>query len=111
MLERLWPKLATLPQPVKAQVEADAKYAVYLDRQADEIDRARREEGASLDADFDYGALVGLSRELRDKLATARPLTVGQAHRLEGMTPAAITLLLAHARRPSGARDPLALVS
>ena len=102
MLERLWPQLGALPEVIKAQVEADAKYAVYLDRQADEIDRSRREATATLDPGLDYAKMSGLSRELRDKLVAARPLTLGQAQRLEGMTPAGITLLLAHARKPAG---------
>ena len=59
MLERLWPELGALPEPVQAQIEADAKYAVYLDRQAADIERSRREESAALDPDFDYGRVAG----------------------------------------------------
>ena len=101
MLTGVWPELAEVPEPVQAQIEADAKYAVYLDRQASDVAQVRREEGAALDPDLDYSRVIGLSRELRDKLGAARPMTMGQAQRLEGMTPAALTLLLAHARRPA----------
>ena len=98
MLVRVWPELSGVSEPVQAQIEADAKYAVYLDRQASDIAHLRREEGATLAPDLDYSNVVGLSRELRDKLSAARPMTIGQAQRLEGMTPAALALLLAHAR-------------
>ena len=97
MLQALWPPLAAVPDGVRPQIEADAKYAVYLDRQSLDVERMRREENCRLDADFDYARISGLSRELRDKLIVARPLTLGQAQRLEGITPAALTLLLAHA--------------
>ncbi len=96
---RLWPDLADIPASVAAQVESDAKYAVYLDRQAETVADARREENYRLPADLDYAALPGLSRELRDKLIAARPMTLGQAERLEGITPAALTILLAHSRQ------------
>ncbi len=98
-LTRLWPDLADVPASVAAQVEADAKYAVYLDRQAEAVAEARRETDLVIPADLDYAALPGLSRELSDRLAAARPMTLGQAQRLEGITPAAITILLAHSRR------------
>ena len=94
-LERLWPGLQALPSSIRPQIEADAKYAVYLDRQAEDIDRSQREDGRTLDPDLDYAGMTGLSREIRDKLTASRPLTVGQAQRLEGVTPAAITILLA----------------
>ncbi len=87
-----------------AEVEADAKYAVYLDRQDADIARARDEEGVRLRADLDYRALPGLSRELADKLGLVRPETLGQAQRIEGMTPAALTILLARGRARGKAR-------
>ncbi len=96
-LARLWPALAAIPAGVMAQIEADAKYAVYLDRQATDIDRSRQEDATLPDA-LDYGAIPGLSRELGDKLSRIRPATLGQAQRIEGMTPAAVTLLLARAQ-------------
>ncbi len=96
-LARLWPALGGIPAGVMAQIEADAKYSVYLDRQAADIDRSRDEDAALPDA-LDYAAIPGLSRELGDKLSRIRPATLGQAQRIEGMTPAAVTLLLARAQ-------------
>ena len=101
-LRGLWPELGAVPPAVMAQVEADAKYAVYLDRQDADIARARDEEGVRLATDLDYRALPGLSRELADKLGTIRPETLGQAQRIEGMTPAALTILIAKGRQRSG---------
>lgn len=98
-LVALWPELQAVAAPVVAQVEADAKYAVYLDRQREAIDEAEREDGMTLAPDLDFGALPGLSRELQDKLAFIRPMTLGQAKGIEGITPAAVTILLAHGRR------------
>ena len=102
-LRGLWPELGAVPPAVMAQVEADAKYAVYLDRQDADIARARDDEGVRLAADLDYRALPGLSRELADKLGAIRPETLGQAQRIEGMTPAALTILIAKGRKRSGA--------
>lgn len=98
-LVALWPALQAVPATIVAQVEADAKYAVYLDRQREAIADAEREDGMALAADLDYRALPGLSRELQDKLTFIQPLTLGQAKGIEGITPAAVTLLLAHGRR------------
>jgi len=69
-----------------------------LERQQADIDACRRDEAITLPADLDYGRLVGLSNELREKLTRARPATLGQASRIDGMTPAALTLLLTKAR-------------
>ena len=105
-LRVVWPQLASIRPDVMAQVEADAKYNVYLDRQTADIARARQDEDLSLADDLDYAALSGLSRELSDKLTAIRPATLGQAQRIEGMTPAALTVLLSRARSratpPSG---------
>ncbi len=111
-LERLaaiWPKLSAIPAALRETVETDARYAVYLDRQASDVAALRRDEGVALPADLDYLTLPGLSMELRQKLAAIRPATLGQASRLEGMTPAALTLVLARAkaaRRETAAREP-----
>ncbi|MDX7952081.1 tRNA uridine-5-carboxymethylaminomethyl(34) synthesis enzyme MnmG [Lichenihabitans sp. Uapishka_5] len=99
MLESLWPEVRQVPAAVRPQVEADACYAVYLDRQDADIARTERELDCPLPAGLDYAVIPGLSRELSDKLSAARPMTLGQAQRLEGMTPAALTVLLAHAGR------------
>ena len=78
--------------------------AGYLARQAGEIERRRRHEHTGIPADVDYGEVKGLSAELREKLAAARPDTIGRASRIPGMTPAAISLLLVHLKKRSGAR-------
>ena len=98
-LARIWPEFSALDAKIAEQVEIDATYAVYLERQQADIDSFRREEGRAVPDDLDYGAISGLSAELRLKLETIRPKTIGQAGRIEGMTPAALTLLVAHARR------------
>ena len=97
-LTAVWPQLAAIPPGLRETVETDARYAVYLDRQASDVAALKRDEGVALPADLDYLALPGLSMELRQKLAAVRPATLGQASRLEGMTPAALTLVLARAR-------------
>ncbi len=90
---------ARLPPKVAEQLEIDAKYDVYLSRQAADIAAYRRDEALGLPDDLDYAAIVGLSNEARHKLATHRPRTIGHAGKIEGMTPAALTLLVAHLRR------------
>ncbi|PWV64814.1 tRNA uridine-5-carboxymethylaminomethyl(34) synthesis enzyme MnmG [Plasticicumulans acidivorans] len=84
---------------VSEQVEIQAKYAGYIERSREEIERARRHEETPIPADIDYAAVRGLSAEVREKLARVRPDTVGQAGRIPGLTPAAISLLLVHLRR------------
>jgi tRNA uridine 5-carboxymethylaminomethyl modification enzyme len=98
-LARIWPSLDGLDPRIAAQVETDAKYAVYLSRQAADVASYRRDEALVLADDLDYAALPGLSNEVRHKLATHRPRTIGHAGRLDGITPAALTLLAAHIRR------------
>ncbi|MBI3771759.1 MAG: tRNA uridine-5-carboxymethylaminomethyl(34) synthesis enzyme MnmG [Gammaproteobacteria bacterium] len=84
---------------VAEQVEIQAKYAGYIDRQHEEIERQRRHEETALPTDLDYQAVSGLSNEVRQKLAKQRPVTVGQAARIPGITPAAISLLLVHLKK------------
>ena len=86
---------------VREQVEIAAKYAGYIDRQKDEVDRQRSQEALPLPEDLDYASVRGLSREVQQKLAQHRPGTVGQASRIQGITPAAISLLLVHLKRRS----------
>jgi tRNA uridine 5-carboxymethylaminomethyl modification enzyme len=88
---------------VAEQVEIEAKYAGYLDRQREEIARQRRHEHTAIPGDFDYANVRGLSIEVQQKLERVRPETVGQAQRIPGMTPAAISLLLVHLIRRRGA--------
>jgi tRNA uridine 5-carboxymethylaminomethyl modification enzyme len=97
-LARIWPELAALTPEIVEQLEVDAQYAGYLDRQDADIVAFRRDEGRALPAGLDYGAVVGLSNEVRQKLERIRPATLGQAARIEGMTPAALTLILAHVK-------------
>ena len=80
-------------------MEVDAKYAVYLDRQASDVAAFRRDENLALPDELDYASLPGLSTEVRHKLQSIRPRTLGQAGRIDGVTPAALTLLAAHLRR------------
>ena len=90
---------ARLPAQIRAQVEVQARYAGYLERQHEEIERARRNEATALPADLDYAALAGLSHEVRQRLTEARPATLGQAGRIPGVTPAAVSILLVHLRK------------
>jgi tRNA uridine 5-carboxymethylaminomethyl modification enzyme len=103
-LSRVWPELAGLGRFASEQIEIEAKYAVYLERQDADIASLRRDDAVEISADLDYRAVAGLSNELRDKLDAVRPATLGQAGRVEGMTPAAMGLLLAATRKRSGHR-------
>jgi len=103
-LARVWPELADIPPKLARRLEADAKYAVYLDRQEADIERHRRSEALTLPPDLDYASLSGLSNELKAKFVAARPASLGQAGRIEGATPAALALIAAHARRRTGHR-------
>jgi tRNA uridine 5-carboxymethylaminomethyl modification enzyme len=94
----IWPELSTIDPAIAVHLEIDAKYDVYLKRQTADVDAFRRDEGLVL-ADVDYADVPGLSNEARAKLQTARPRTVGQAGRLDGMTPAALGILAAYLRR------------
>jgi tRNA uridine 5-carboxymethylaminomethyl modification enzyme len=99
---RIWPQLAEIAPAIAQQIETDAKYAVYLDRQNADVAAYRRDEGLQLPDGFAYSEMTALSMEVRQKLESVRPQTLGQAGRIDGMTPAALTLLAAHIRR--GAR-------
>lgn len=98
-LTRVWPQIGAWSPAVREQIEIDAGYAGYLDRQAADAEAFRRDEDLRLPADLDYATIGGLSNEVRDKLTNVRPLTLGQAARIEGVTPGALTALLAHVRR------------
>ncbi|WP_354089240.1 tRNA uridine-5-carboxymethylaminomethyl(34) synthesis enzyme MnmG [Brevundimonas faecalis] len=104
------PEIADWSPSVREQVEIDAVYAGYLDRQVQDAEALRREEGLALPADLDYAAIGALSNEVREKLAMIRPLTLGQAGRIEGMTPGALTALLAHVKKAKGVAADLAAV-
>lgn len=96
---RLWPEVLEIPAEIIEQLVVDAQYAVYLDRQRDDIDAVRRDEQKPIPDHLDYAAIPGLSMELRQKLQQYRPQTIAQAQAMDGMTPAAVTLLLAVIRR------------
>ncbi|OAI45050.1 tRNA uridine 5-carboxymethylaminomethyl modification protein [Rhizomicrobium sp. SCGC AG-212-E05] len=101
-LARIWPGLGSLDADIIEQLEIDAQYAGYLDRQDADIIAFRRDEGRALPVALDYGAVAGLSNEVRQKLERIRPATLGQAARIEGVTAAALTLVLAHVKGQKG---------
>jgi tRNA uridine 5-carboxymethylaminomethyl modification enzyme len=103
-LARIWPELAGIPGDIVEQLEIDAHYAGYLDRQEADIVAFRRDESLSLPHDFDYGAVIGLSTECRLKLTAVKPRTLGQAARIDGVTPAALTLVLTQLRAGASRR-------
>ena len=102
-LAGLWPDIGAWPDEVREQIEIDALYSGYLDRQAADVEAFRRDENLRLPQTLDYAVVGGLSHEAREKLAAVQPATLGQAARIEGMTPGAITALLAHVRRGADA--------
>ena len=97
-LRGIWPELSAIDPSIAGHLEIDAKYDVYLKRQTADVDAFRRDEGLVL-TDIDYADVPGLSNEARSKLEKARPRTVGQAGRLDGLTPAALGILAAYLRR------------
>jgi tRNA uridine 5-carboxymethylaminomethyl modification enzyme len=106
-LSRIWPALSAIPAEIVEQLEIESRYAGYLDRQDADIRAFRREESLRLPSDLDFSRIGSLSAEIRDKLIQVRPETLGQAGRISGVTPAALTALLQHVRsgahrRPAG---------
>jgi tRNA uridine 5-carboxymethylaminomethyl modification enzyme len=100
-----WREDERLATQVPLQVDVQAKYRGYIERQHAEIERQRRNEDSRLPDDLDYGAVRGLSNEVRQRLVERRPATIGQAARIPGITPAAISLLLIHLKRHEAAAD------
>jgi len=98
-LAAVWPELGALPPEIAEQLEIDARYAGYLERQERDIASFRRDEALLLPTDLDYSTVGSLSREICDKLSTARPATLGAAARISGVTPAALVALLKHVKR------------
>jgi tRNA uridine 5-carboxymethylaminomethyl modification enzyme len=101
-LERLgavWPEIARIDPSIAPQLEVDARYACYVERQEADITALRKEESVRIPPDFDFRALPGLSTEVRQKLERLRPATLAQAGRIDGITPAALMLLFAHLRK------------
>jgi tRNA uridine 5-carboxymethylaminomethyl modification enzyme len=101
----IWPELQGFASDVVEQLEIDAQYAGYLDRQDADVLAFRRDEGRALPSCLDYRAVIGLSNEVRQKLETVRPITLGQAGRIEGVTSAALTLVLAHVKAGKKAKS------
>ena len=99
VLTKLWPQLEKIDTDIADQLSIDAQYAVYLDRQKADIESMRRDEQRRIPDDIDYDVINGLSNEMRQKLTQFRPQTIAQAQALDGMTPAALTLLLAVIKR------------
>lgn len=97
-MEAIWPELAVFSRKVKEALQTEARYSVYLDRQAADIAGLRREEQRALPGDLDYSGMAGLSNELRQKLTRRPPQTLAEAAKIEGMTPSALALVLAHAQ-------------
>jgi tRNA uridine 5-carboxymethylaminomethyl modification enzyme len=98
-LAQIWPDLAAFAPEIAEQVEIDARYAGYLERQERDIASFRRDEALLLPPDLDYAAVGSLSHEIRDKLTVVRPSTLGAAARISGVTPAALVALLKHVKR------------
>ncbi|PVB62120.1 tRNA uridine-5-carboxymethylaminomethyl(34) synthesis enzyme MnmG [Labrenzia sp. 011] len=98
-LTMVWPELKEIDPAIAEQVATDALYAVYLDRQKADIDALKRDEALQIPDGFDYEAISSLSNEVRQKLLDVRPATLGQASRMDGMTPAALTLILSYLKR------------
>jgi tRNA uridine 5-carboxymethylaminomethyl modification enzyme len=104
-LTAIWPEIGQLDTEIAAQLAVDARYAVYVARQELDIASFRKDEAIAIPAGFAFAALPGLSTELRQKLERHRPASLGQAARLDGMTPAALMLLLAHLKKGQAARS------
>jgi tRNA uridine 5-carboxymethylaminomethyl modification enzyme len=95
----IWPELANISSAVAEQISVDAKYASYVDRQTVDIATLKREEGIQIPVGFDFNDVIGLSNEVRAKLLKYRPTTLAQAGQIDGMTPAALMLVLAQLRK------------
>ncbi|HZP09755.1 MAG TPA: tRNA uridine-5-carboxymethylaminomethyl(34) synthesis enzyme MnmG, partial [Methyloceanibacter sp.] len=104
-LQSIWPEIRSISPAISAQIAANARYSVYVKRQEMDIAAFRKDEGIAIPDGFPFSALPGLSTELRQKLERNRPETLGQAARLDGMTPAALMLLLAHLKRGPAAKS------
>ncbi len=103
-IAKIWPDIATLDARIGEAMDIEASYAVYMKRQAVDIADIKRDEDHLIPANFDYSQLSGLSNELKQKLQRAEPYSIAQAAKIDGMTPAAISLLLVHLRRADMAR-------
>nr|WP_321439453.1 tRNA uridine-5-carboxymethylaminomethyl(34) synthesis enzyme MnmG [uncultured Hyphomonas sp.] len=98
-LSKVWPELSNIDPAIAAQLEIEALYSGYIERQAGDVEALRRDEALRIPEAIDYSAIGGLSNEVRQKLESIRPATLGQASRIEGVTPGALTALLGHVKR------------
>ena len=98
-LANVWPELSEIDPAIGAQLEIEALYSGYIERQASDVASLRRDEALQIPDSIDYSAIGGLSNEVRQKLESIRPATLGQASRIEGVTPGALTALLGHVKR------------
>ena len=102
-LADVWPELGAIPAVTAERLQVDARYAVYMDRQEASILAFKKDEAIAIPASMDFAAISGLSNEIRQKLERHRPATLAQASRIDGITPAALMLVLAHIRKASRA--------
>ena len=93
-LSKVWPELSEFDQAIQKQIKVEAGYSSYIERQQADVISMRRELNQKIPDNFDYGSITGLSNEMRDKLGSEKPISVGHASRIEGVTPAALTLIL-----------------
>jgi tRNA uridine 5-carboxymethylaminomethyl modification enzyme len=103
-LAPIWPEINGLAPKVVQQLEVDARYAAYVDRQAADVEALKKDEAARIPGDFDYLGIPGLSNEVRQKLERQRPVSLAQAGAIDGMTPAALLLVRAHLKRKKAAK-------
>ncbi|MGN6469919.1 MAG: tRNA uridine-5-carboxymethylaminomethyl(34) synthesis enzyme MnmG [Rhizobiaceae bacterium] len=97
-LKEIWPELRAVPPRAAERLETDARYSVYLDRQSADVALLKREEMRTIPLDLDYAGMAGLSNELRQKLTARKPSSLAEAQKIEGMTPAALAIVLSHAQ-------------
>ncbi len=105
VLASVWPELHSLPKKVAEALEIEAAYAVYLERQTADIQSVQRDEDRRIPEDFDFSSVSGLSNELKLKLDRARPRNIAQAGKVDGMTPAALALIISLVKKRDQTRD------
>lgn len=98
-LAKIWPEVSQIPEKLAAQIEVDAHYAAYVMRQREDVAALKRDEALAIPADFNYAGIPGLSNEARQKLEQHRPVTLAHAGRIDGLTPAALLLVLARLKK------------
>ena len=104
-LARVWPELASIDPETAERLETEAKYAVYLDRQKADAVQIRREEQRLIPADLDFSRVPGLSNEIKQKLRDRGPQSLADAQRIDGMTPAALAIIVSHIRHTERLRE------